>query len=263
MEEKKNKNTKFIVTIVVLIILLLGLASYIVYDKVLYKYFNTSIEENKINSDNDQEENLDINNDLVQNLYSIFRLDRSCYMNVDNLNNNNLVKLRIAYDNIAKKNFDSIECSKLELSDSSYCGDMTGLMIESYGAGDMEKFREYEKQNYTESISAKLIEAKVHELFGSDFKVNHESFGIGHIVEPTCYLMKYDDTNKIYAKFNCEGGGTCAFYAQNLISSYKKGDKLYIITNLISPDEKQTKVTYIFKKDKENSNYVFEKAIEE
>lgn len=267
-ERKVKKNTGLKVTIVVLAILVIALGGFIAYDKFIAKDSIKTEESKKEGNNEDTEEKeksetVDINSTLVQNLYGIFRLDKSCYINIDNLNNNNLVKLRLAYENISKQNIESIECSKLELSDSAYCGSMNGLMIEAHGAGNMTKFREYEKQNYTDSISANLIEAKVHELFGNDYEVKHESFGTGHVIEATCYFMKYDTNNSLYAQFNCEGGGTCALYHQELVSASKKGDKLYIVTTLKDPEGNNPKtVTYTFKTDKLNNNYAFEKVDE-
>ena len=272
MEEKeigkKNNSRGLVLIVVVLIIIVIVMGAYIAYDKGLI-FTSNKIKESENNlkeeNTNDKEETIDIDDDLVQNLYSIFRFDKSCYMSTEGLNNNNLIKLRIAYDNISKQNIDYIECSKLELSDSAYCGEsMTGLMIDAYNKNDLVKFKEYEKQNYTEFISSKLIEVKVHELFGSDDKIKHESFGIDHVVEPNCNLMKYDSTNDIYARFSCEGGGTCGDSSQELVSAYKKNDELYIITNIIDPNNgNKTKVTYTFKKDKKNSKYVFKKVSEQ
>lgn len=263
---KGNSGKILIIALVVAVIIILGLIGYICYDKGIILKQNLK-EDNKVEdiSDHskDEEQVVDIHSDLIQNLYSIFRLDKSCYMGIDELNNSNLVKLRVAYENISKQNITSVECSKLELSESAYCGSMNGLMSEAYSNGDMKKFKEYEQQNYTDSISAYLIESKVHQLFGSDYNVYHESFGTGIAVNPSCYFMKYDKDNNLYAQFNCEGGGTCAPSSQELVKASKKGEELYLVTKLTDLNGVQTKATYTFKNDQKNGNYVFVKITKE
>ncbi len=268
MEEKRNANKGLIFIIVILLIGLLGTTGFIIYDKFITKEEvkdEKMKEENEEKVEKEESEIVDINSDLVQNLYSIFRFDRSCYMTADDLNNNNLVKLRLAYENIAKLDMEPIECSKLELSDLGYCGiEMNYLMEEAYMANDMVKFKEYEQLNYTDSLRETLMTAKVHELFGSDTIVKHESFGTGHIVDANCNFMKYDATNHLYAQFSCEGGGICSGRSQELISASKEKDKLYIVTKLSYPsDNTTTTVTYTFKTDSINNNYVFENVVEQ
>lgn len=266
-EESDSSQSKgLIIALVISIIILLSLVGYIFYDKVIIRNQNFK-QENKIEDISDYSKNeeqiVDIHDDLIQNLYSIFKIDGRCHMNIESLNNSNLIKLRVAYENISKQNITSVECSKLELSESAYCGSMNGLMREAYNNGDLKKFKEYEQQNYTNSIPVALIESKVHELFGSDYNVYHESFGTAQSVAPSCYFMKYDQSNNLYAQFNCEGGGACAPDSQELVEASKKGEELYIVTKLTDPNGVQTKATYTFKKDQKNGNYVFVKIVKE
>lgn len=261
-EIREKKNHGSIIVIVILIILLLATIGYIVYDKVLVKTDSdkTDVVEN---TDKVTKEDIDINSSLVQNLYNIFKLD-SCYKTsgtdgVESINSDNRIKLRIAYDNISKSSISSIECSKLGNVDNAYCGQMTSDMAAAYGENNMTKFKEYEKQNFTDSVNSDIVKNKYIELFGTDSEFKNESFGTGVSAEASCYFMNYDSNNNLYAQYNCEGGGTCVTPEQNIVSATKDGDKLFIVTNTKYPDETAKKVSYEFKKDKENSNYVFVK----
>ena len=127
-EESDSSQSKgLIIALVISIIILLSLVGYIFYDKVIIRNQNFK-QENKIEDISDYSKNeeqiVDIHDDLIQNLYS-----------------SNLIKLRIAYENISKQNITSVECSKLELSESAYCGSMNGLMREAYNNGDLKKFQ--------------------------------------------------------------------------------------------------------------------------
>lgn len=260
MEEKNKKNGKgMVASLVLALVVILGLVMYICYDKgILFtKNQETTVNkknENEIEESEIQEQTVDINSELVQNLYNIFRMDKGCYMTVDGLNNDNLVKLRIAYDNISKQNIGMVECSKLDLSTNrnEYCG---SDYKNTTGVG-----------SYTRSVNEDVIEAKVHELFGSDYKVSHASFDTaGHTVQPSSSnYMKYDAANHLYASFNAQGGGTCGgASSQTITSATKKKDELYIVTTFKNIRGNQSKISYTFKKDSVNENYVFVKAISE
>lgn len=196
MEEKvvKNSSKGYVVVIVILLLINIAMVLYMIYDKGLIfskdKVDNQKTEEIIEN----KQEDIDINSALVQNLLNTFSFEKSYWMTVDDLNNSNLAKLRLAYDNMPKKNFEIISCSKFQLPvDHGTCGRATSEMENVIYNGDMVKFRDLERRNITTSISSKLIELKLHELFGSDYKVNHESFGLGtDDCDPLYYFMKYD-----------------------------------------------------------------------
>lgn len=265
MEKKKeNKSTGKTIAIIILTILLFGSIGYIGY---ISKSNIPLKEDTKVIKKIEKEEELDINNDLVQSLFNIFRLDNACYMSVDGLNHNNLIKLRLAYNNLSDDSFSSVYCSEIganEAVNRSYCGMMTDEMSNAYGAGNISKFNELTKNNYTTSLDANILRRKVRELFGSNFKVKDEDFGISHIVEPECYLMHYDKEKDLYAEYYCEGGGTCGgAIKQTLKSATKTGEKIQIVTDLMNEESnKLTKVTYYFKFDQQNYHYVFDKVEE-
>lgn len=264
IQEKKGHGA--LILIIILIILLIATVGYIVYDKVIEKP-DTDVTQNvNISEKKEKEEEVDINSSLVQYLFNIFKID-SCYKNdIEAMNTNNLVKLRTAYENISKTNFSSIECSKIgSINGDPYCGVMSEEMSDAYSKNDTVKFKEYEMQNMTRAVDAKILENKVYELFGSDYKFKNETFGIGNTVDPICNVMSYNSANNIYAEYNGECGGTCAAIEQKLISATKNGEKLTITTTTapFGTNDFKSKVIYEFKKDKINSNYVFAKVTEE
>ena len=263
MEEKKQ-GKGLVVALVLFILTTLATCGYIVYDKVLTKD-NVSKE---VNTKKEENKELDINSDLVQNLFNTFKFGNTCSrLNIDDFNNNNLFKLRMAYDNIAEYAKTYVNCSELELKDdNSYCGSHNSETPEAEDAlvkGDEKKFLEIIKQGSTETIDSKILEAKVHELFGSDYEYKPESFGMGISIEPSCFKMKYVKEKNLYVYYKCEGGGTCATGEQKLVSATKKGDKLNLTTEYKDPDKDVTTIKYVFKKDKIFGNYVFEKIYEE
>ncbi len=265
-KEIKEKKSKVPVIITIIVCVLFAIIGYFGGDFIASKVSSLEKKSDVKSSDKDEtetikEEKIDINSSLVQNLYNIFKYD-ACYKDVDSLNNNNLVKLRIAYNNIPKSSVFTIECSKIGTIDGAYCGaSMTDLMTDAYSVNDTQKFNEYEMQNHTYAVKADVIENKVYELFGNDYKFKNESFGIlDYSADASCHVMNYNSTNNIYAEYNGECGGSCPVFEQKLLSATKKGDKLYIVTNVSEPDQKPTEITYEFEKDKENDNYVFIKA---
>ncbi len=102
MENNSNKTGKgLIIVIILLVLIILGLVGYICYDKGIILKPKQVVTTNKVNN----KEELDINSGLVTNLFNIFRLDNFGYSSVqeETINNSNLAKLRITYENIAIK----------------------------------------------------------------------------------------------------------------------------------------------------------------
>ena len=248
MEEKKSGKGGFVVVIVILLLICGLMGTFIclnwekIFDKDSTVVSSTKQKNNDIKGKTSTKEELDINSALVQGLYDTFK-DSTCYMNVNGLNSDNKVRLRVAYDNISRINIGSSSCSELPATN-----DLGG----SCGTG-----------HTTHTITAKVLENKYHELFGTDSEFKNESFGTGHTADPQCYSMTYFADKGLYAEYNCEGGGTCATSKQTLVSAYKESDKLYIITdykNEYEYGDTVKKVIYQFKKDNILGNYVYEKG---
>lgn len=253
MEEKKKNN---IGIIILLIIIILGLAGYIAYDKFLSKETKEEVA---------QKEELDPNDDLVQELFSMFKISgRETYMSVEGLNNDNKLKLRIAYENIPLSNIEYANCSDFELYEDFkyYCNDSDSLdtMVKYVVEGKTKEAKELEKQGRTKSINEEIIEREMHIIFGNDYEVKHESFNC-----TTTEIMQYNEKKHIYGNFISEGGVYVSEVNQKVKKAYKENDKLIIETKITTKETKEesTKVIYTFQKDKENGNYVFKNVKEE
>lgn len=259
---KKNKG--LIITIIILVVLLLGAVGYIGYDKFLVN------EDAKEVTKTEKEEELDINNDLVQELFGIFRLDymdKLCYMSVDGLNNNKLVRLRLAYNNLSLDSTSNISCSEADasvLSSGETCGEITEEISKAMETGNTTKINEAAKNNITSSVSEDVLKRKMHELFGSNYNYENEDFGLNNSIEPKCNVMHYDKSKKIYAHYEGPCGGTCGGgIKQTIKKATKTEEKVKIITDMFNEAKNEsTTVTYYFKYDKENYHYVFDKVEE-
>lgn len=276
MEEKKKSNTGLIIFICILLLACGSMGAFIFMnkDKIFVKE-GTEQSESQV-KENATKEDIDINSSLVTNLFNVFRVDKACYMNVKDLNNTNYTRLRLAYDNLFVPD-EMVACSKVGVTyKESFCGNnfWGDEEISNAYSNDKAKFNKLlEERVSTKALNPKYLKAKFEELFGTDAEYKDEDFGVGHLATPTCYIMHYDEKNGIYAQYNCEGGGTCGGTPQTLSKAYKEGDKLYIETNyqdfegILDEARKiskgKTKIIYVFKKDKINSNYVLEKVEEE
>ena len=276
MEEKKKSSGGKV--ILVIILLVAAFAGGFFVNKYYFTIDSNSIEATKTENEQNVEvkkTDLDINSVLVQRLYKMFRLDKACWMSVEGLNNDNKVRLRLAYDNL-NEDRNSISCSEVGVEyKSSYCGEGSQYwstnLTQAYTSSDHQKFLEVlEQEGWTKSLDANALKLKYQELFGLNANYKDEDFGLGHTTEISCFIMKYDDTKKIYAQYSCEGGGTCVGKTQDLVSAYKEGNNLFIKTKLsilnpVNENEIQEEknVTYEFTYDEDVVNYVFVKLTQE
>lgn len=263
--EKKKSPVGLIILVVVLMIGCL-VGGYFINEAGVFTSSNDKEEKEEKKDEenkNEKEEKLDIDNPLVINLFNIFRFDKSCWMNSDALGNDNKVKLRLAYDNTNIREY--VECSKLgaRINNMQYCGDVNFSDADFNDAymNDQNRFNKLiEERSFAKSIKQSDLKAKVIELFGSDYDYKDEDFGIGHTVDTRCAIMHYVESEKVYAEYNGQCGGTCGpLGSQEILKAYKLGEKLYIETKITYDDDqiKDYEVIYEFKKDKENGNYVF------
>ena len=251
MEDKKNHKGGLVVVIIILFFICGGMGCFIFMNKD--KLFST--ENNKDNEvvvskeDNNKKETLDIDSAFVKSLYKPFKLD-TCFKTVEKMNNDNKIRLRIAYDNIVNADMDTVLCNEIGNANS------VGL---SCGSSDNSKV--------TTSVKAEVLELKYQELFGSNASFRNEDFGLDSIANLQVHSMTYIESKNIYAEYSSEGGGTCAIGKQQLDSAYKQGNELFINTDYIGykddGSEYSSKIIYQFKKDNQLERYVYVKAVEE
>ena len=144
--EKKKGNGGLVVLVIILLLLCIGMGAFIFIskDKIITKKENNGTESSGIIST--EKTDLDVNDAIVINLFNIFRLDNSCYMNVKDLNSKNITRLRIASDNLTT-GLQTIECSKVGgMYEGRYCGSNPFAdkeMSDAYNLDDKTKFTKW------------------------------------------------------------------------------------------------------------------------
>ena len=195
----EKKNTGLIVLVVVLVITVLGTSGFIVYDKVLNNKNNETNNNQENNKDKIKEE-LWINSDLVQNLYS--------YVNVTHEENGELLKdyffknEKVTLDNIS--NDTKLWMAYTQLNDIRYKQEGYLPAIKSF---DIDKF----------DIAMKKV-------FGNDITYEKDDF-----MPETCDC-EYS-YNKITKQYVCEELGCGDFYnniKSKLYKAVKRNDKIIL-----------------------------------
>lgn len=206
---------------------------------------------------------VDINSVEVVSMFSKFKISNNCLYNTELLNSDNLVRLRIAYENIDVKYFINASCSNTSCNmNPEHCGEsITQEMKNALKKHDLERYRVEERKNITKTISAKILEDKYKELFGSDSNVVHESFGIGGNLSPSCRLMKYESDTSTYYYYNSdECNNNCSVDVhEKIIESYKIDDNLFVVSSYNSGNTRYN-VIYEFRVDPKTQMYVFKNA---
>ena len=205
-------------------------------------------------------DNLDINDPLVQQLYNSLTIDyeHGCYMKPSDLNNNNSIRLRMAYSNLPDGTEKDTTCKeydtkiKTNLSEYDYeyfCGPFAG---DSSILGLSEEELKNEKTSYIEESALKEAYTK---LFGSNYEYIPEDF----VCVSGINIYHYIQEKQKYVLYALGSGDVCFYNKQEITKAYKENNKLYIETNYTEKTETK-KVTYEF--ELENGNYVFVKVIE-
>ena len=197
--------------------------------------------------DTDEEINLGVDSDLATMLFDAFKFEGRIYLTVDGLNNDNKVKLRLAYEMMPQNKIGTISCDDAIIESGRMCGDDDGNSTNG--------------TSFTKKVSESDISRYVRLLFGSDVKFNNETFGVGLSTGSKGPIMYYDSNSKNYYYSGYNGGGTRIGSSQSLESATKKGDIITLKTKLTKGDS-TSNVIYTFKKDKVNYNYVFDNVKE-
>lgn len=259
--KKKKKNVLLYIVIFILVICL-STTSTILFLKKDVIVNKTSSDKNKVNTskesygtpisgpkseDTDEEINLGVDSDLATMLFDAFKFEGRIYLNVDGLNNDNKVKLRLAYEMLSQNKIGTISCDDAIIESGRMCGDDDGNSTNG--------------TSFTKKVSESDISRYVRLLFGSDVKFNNETFGVGLSTGSKGPIMYYDSNSKNYYYSGYNGGGTRIGSSQSLESATKKGDTITLKTKLTIGDS-TSDVIYTFKKDKVNYNYVFDNVKE-
>lgn len=255
--KKKKKNVLLYIIIFILVICLCTTSTilFLKKDVIVNK---TSSDKNNVNTskesygtpisgpkseDTDEEINLGVDSDLATMLFDAFKFEGRIYLTVDGLNNDNKVKLRLAYEMMPQNKIGTISCDDAIIESGRMCGD--------------DDRNSTNGTSFTKKVSESDISRYVRLLFGSDVKFNNETFGVGLSTGSKGPIMYYDSNSKNYYYSGYNGGGTRIGSSQSLESATKKGDIITLKTKLTKGDS-TSNVIYTFKKDKVNYNYVFD-----
>ena len=269
-QSNKQNNTGMVVLVTVLVMLVIGLTGFIVYDKFISKddtnESTSTTETNNTNSNKKVE--LSIDDPTVQKLYGIFKYGNNCNLGQKNeaLNNSNLIRLGFAFQQLLESDKKTVSCSDLELeTNGGYCGLQFNDTMYKYFGNDEEKFKEAIKLNTTIVVEESKLKAKYEELFGSNYQYVADDFDFGATKseDSKCSPYHYIKGKALYAKYTGECGGVCGTQTQKITSAYKENDRLYINTTLEKTVDtvKIVSVNYEFKL--ENGRYTFVKVVEQ
>ena len=259
--KKKINNSVIIISVAVIAVVALVFA----YSKGMIfsnkeKEPATSVKDDKPSKPEVNKVAVDVNSVEVVSMFSKFKISNNCLYNPDLLNNDNLTRLRLAYENIDVKDFINVPCSNSSCNmNPEYCGEsMTQEMQVAFDSNNIDKFREAERKNTTKAVTASVLEAKYKELFGSDSVVIHESFGIGGSLPSTCRLMKYESDTVTYYLYN---SGECSNICspdifEEIKEAYKIDENLFIVSTY-NGDHTRYDLTYEFRVDPETQMFVF------
>lgn len=262
----KNRNFKLMLLIIFFIVLFLGIGS-IILNSVIFKK-NTDDDQYKTDEDISvpvvsnvglPDGEIEINNDIVQHLFEIFREDHNCMYNyVNNINGSNKSKLVIAYNYLVDSNGVTTSCGNyntLVISNRYFCSDTLDINYNLYDAGiTSNQFISYLKTNHTVELDAGLLDQEMNNIFGN---------GAGYIKEDFFYsndsYIHFDgNTNKyvMYKYFN--NNEVCKNYNEELISAGSSNGVLEIRSKLMEGNNTIRTINRVFKFDQNTGKYAFQ-----
>ena len=214
----------------------------------------------------------ELNNPNIQKIIKPFLYGGNhCFFFGEKLNNDSLIRLRVAYESIPS--LDVINCNEVGgllkyknengvLVLNAYCGSYpTQGMTDAYSRGDLAKFEEESEKNTTYGVTASKLKEQYYKIFSDNYSYKDESFGMGSSIEPYCTLMSYDKNKKLYAFYSGQCENTCTGGSQILTAAYEENDTLYVYTDYTDSNNGTTQIVYEFTKS--GDNYLFEKVREE
>lgn len=198
MEERKNNSVVMAVIITILVMVVLGLIGFIVYDKVINKTNEPNMEENNNESSNENKDTdgvkeISINDSLITSLkypMNVFAVNERKHWNYKN----------VTIDSLGRKNMMYTAAYDLEPIENT-----DGKEINLYSATQIEN------------------------NFRSIFGPNTEYYN-GDVEDECCQISKYSQEDNTYLA-NCTCGGDSLGYIDRLSKTYKAeqhGDYIYV-----------------------------------
>lgn len=205
MEERGNSWL-----IVVLVFVVIALAGYIVYDKMM-KDDTTTIEKESVNNsikeeNSGQQKNLSVDSFLVQNLYRKVTTNKG-EEETSGYQLDDMMKLYLAYRQVPRSNFFQTNCDGYQGTKAYACNPQMGI---PYG------------------VNASSIQEQVKELFGENVVIPNQSITRSTFNVLGVYV-EYIPSRDIYLIGSNVGGGTDdVSLTKTLTSAYIKDAILYL-----------------------------------
>lgn len=253
-KEKKNTNSPFLVF---LVIILMGVIGYFVYND----YFAPK---EVVDPVKELERKRSINNNslVVQQLYNYINLDgcgdqinffygSGAPVELKDLTNEQ--KNYLAFRQLLNKDINREYCSTyskaLHKNDKMslwYCG-------EEYLQSNSENFND--EDSITNIINEDILKKQVEKMFGNG-SYKAETFTIS-----TSLRYLYDQTTSSYIYQTFYGKDTCKGYSNKLDSAYRKGDYITIIVKVVNNESKNITMFHYTFRETDDGNYIFSNLV--
>ena len=249
---------KGIIILIILIILILSI--YILIDKkiIIFNFKQNEVNnvensENETTPELDEPINLDLNNDMVQKYFYIYKSLQEYCVDEELLNTDESAKLFLALIQIPSNHFETIPCEELSnylINNVYYCSSET-LEIEDYN--DVSKQL---ASNTTTYVNDSLLLNKYKELYGMNSNYQH------HDIVMFGGMYHYDSNIKGYAYYKLNAGGGCPFAKISLTKATLIKDilelKLFKDYDNQDPEIVDEEVTITLKQEAETGNYILQ-----
>ena len=255
METKKSNKG----IIILLIIIILGLVGYIIFDKMPKEKKEDKKQTETTTETTPKTTTLATTDPLVIKLFMIAREDL-WYKHLEKNDSLQDYMGTIALAQLPQSVFlPYSSCQNLDplSTRGNYCGlQMNDAMSKAYGSADTEAFKQAAKTNSTTVVDATILENKIKEIFGQDINFDRKDFeglGFGPV-------WHYNQSENVYAEYGCECGGTHPARDQVINSATKDNDTITLVTTFTEGEENQT-ITYTFTLEKATNNYIYKTRI--
>lgn len=211
MDSGKRKSSAGIIAVLVIIVLALG--GYIIYDKVLSSPKDNVVDNNKDNKDN-KDNNVVEDKELALNDYTVVKLYK--YIN--------------GYDRYIEEYFHS----NAELTNKTVSNEMklrTAYFangFNNYNFSTIKESTSTSPKTTIFTISADTVLGQINEIFGSDNGYSHNNEGIGGSLGLECATLKYNQSNyELSVAPGCGDITTYALYTK-LVKAVKTKDSIVL-----------------------------------
>ncbi len=261
----KNKNIKLMIIVIIVIFIFIGIGTFML-NRMLFR----TVEEEEVELDEDisipvvkgdsfLENNVTVDNNTVQTLFNYFREDYNCMYNyAGSINSSNKVRLLVAYNSILDKYGEVAKCGEfnnLVINNKYFCGNSLNINYDSYKRGiNSNEFHDYVKNSNTYIVDGGLMDAQMHDIFGTGLSFANEDF---HYANNS--YIHYDNNKKKYIMYKYfNNNGLCKNYDEELISVNSNNGVLEMKSVLKDRSTVIRTIGRTFRYDDKTGKYIFQ-----